>query len=60
MFCTFCGKRCGVWAFCDETCYDEYRCAVAERQASYEEDYPGESLVDTFDEPPEFDVVGGL
>lgn len=58
--CEWCGKPCGERRFCDEACYNEYQQANAERQASIEEEYPGESKVDTFDEPPEFDVVGGL
>jgi len=60
MFCTFCGKRCGVWSFCDETCYDEYNSALTERLTGIADELPGESRVDTFDEPPEWDVVGGL
>jgi hypothetical protein len=59
--CAFCHCNCGDREFCDAVCYDEYKAAEAERLAGYVEELPvGESRVDTFDEPPEFDVVGGL
>lgn len=61
MFCEFCHSPCGIGcSFCNEICYNEYKAAEAARLASYDEELPLENKVDTSDEPPEFDVVGGL
>jgi hypothetical protein len=59
--CIFCHLPCGQREFCDSSCYQVYKEAQDERNASYAEELPvGENRVDTFDEPPEFDVAGGL
>lgn len=57
--CLFCHCPCADREFCNDICYEEYQAAQAERLASYAEELPLEKA-DTFDEPPEHDVVGGL
>jgi hypothetical protein len=59
--CLYCDKHCGQREFCDETCYHEYMEARQEQNDGYRDEYPvGPSQFDSFGEPPEFDVIGGL
>ena len=59
MGCRFCGRPCGGREFCDEVCYEEYTEDMAIFQQSIEEELPVGGR-DYFDEPPQWDVVGGL
>jgi hypothetical protein len=60
--CEWCGKSLSnVRQFCDEACFDAWKDANSERLAGIADELPvGESRADTFDEPPEWDVAGGL
>lgn len=60
MFCLYCHQPCGEREFCDEACYSEYEQAMAEWRDSIKDEYPvGESRYDN-DDPPVWDVQGGL
>lgn len=59
--CSYCNGPCGQREFCDETCYHEYMQARQEQEDSYQDEWHvGQSQFDSFGEPPEFDVIGGL
>jgi hypothetical protein len=59
-WCRYCNRPCGQREFCDEICYEEYNHDMAELQASMAQELPGEPRYDWDDEPPVWDVQGGL
>lgn len=57
--CGWCRRRCAN-QFCDDICEAEYKEEEAIVLESKKEDLPAQSYYDSFYEPCEWDVVGGL